>query len=123
MSVIVAAVGIFLAAFGIFGVIRPGTLTRFVAISWQAPSGLYLAMAIRLIFGVALIGAASSSRFPTVLLIIGALSIVTAVVAPLLGFERVRAFAEWWLVRPFWLIRAWAGIASAFGVFLVWAVW
>jgi hypothetical protein len=122
MSAIVAGVGIFLVGFGILGVIRPETLTRFVSASWQAPSGLYLAMAVRLTFGVALLGAASGSRFPNALLIVGILSIVSAVVAPFLGFERLRAFAEWWLARSSGLIRAWAGMAAAFGAFLVWAV-
>jgi hypothetical protein len=123
MSTIVSVVGIVIAGFGILGVIRPETLMRLVSLSWQAPSGLYLAMAVRVIFGVALIGAASSSRFPNALLIIGVLSIITAAVALLLGFERLRAFVDWWLARPPGLIRTWAAIASAFGVFLVCAVW
>lgn len=123
MSAIIVVVGIVLGGLGILGVIRPGKLLHLVSMSWQSPSGLYLAMAVRLVFGVALIGAASSSRFPDVLLFIGVLSIITAVLAPLIGFARLRAFVDWWLARPPGLIRAWAAIAAALGVFLVYAVW
>ena len=123
MSAIVSAVGIVIAGLGILGVIRPRNLVHLVSIPWKSPSGLYLAIVVRLIFGVALIGAASSSRFPNVLLIIGVLSIITAFLAPLLGFERLREFIDWWLARPPVFIRSWAAIAAVFGVFLVFAVW
>jgi hypothetical protein len=123
MSAIVAVVGIAMAGLGILGVIHPRKLGRFVSIPWQSRSGFYIAIAIRLIFGLAVIGAASSSRFPDVLLIIGVLSIITAVLAPLLRFERMRVFVDWWLAGPPGLIRAWAAIAAVLGVFLVFAVW
>jgi hypothetical protein len=122
MSAIVTVFGVAIAGLGIFGVIRPRDLVRFVSATWKSPSGLYLAIAVRLILGVALIGAASSSRFPDALRILGILSIITAVVAPILGTERVRAFVEWWAGRPSGLIRAWAAFATVFGVFLVHAV-
>jgi hypothetical protein len=123
MSAIVTVFGVAIAGLGILGLIRPEKLVRFVSVAWQPPSGLYLAIALRLTLGVALVGAASSSRFPDALYILGILSIITAVVAPILGSERVRAFIEWWTARPSGLIRAWAALATVFGVFLVLAVW
>jgi hypothetical protein len=123
MSAIVGVLGVVIAGLGILGIVRPGDLVRFVSVAWRSPSGLYLAIAVRLILGIVLIAAASSSRFPDALRILGALSIITAVLVPILGSERVRAFVEWWAGRPSGFIRAWATLAVAFGAFLVYAVW
>jgi len=64
MSVIVTLFGIAIAALGILGLIRPGSLIRLVSVAWQTRAGLYLAIILRLVLGAALIGAASRSRFP-----------------------------------------------------------
>lgn len=122
MSAIVGVLGVVIAGLGILGIVRPGDLVGFVSLAWKSPSGLYLAIAVRLVLGIALIGAASGSRYPDALRILGALSILTAVLVPILGSERVRAFVEWWVGRPCGLIRAWAAFAVVFGVFLVHAV-
>jgi len=122
MSVIVTLFGAAIGALGILGLIRPATLIGFISAAWQSRAGLYLAIILRLVLGVALIGAASGSRFPDALGILGIISIVAALVAPSLGFERLRAFVQWWIARPLGFIRAWALIAAVFGAFLVYAV-
>ena len=71
---------------------------------------------------MALIRAASGSRFPDALGVLGVISILAALVASALGFDRLRAFVQWWAARPAGFIRAWALVAVAFGVFLVYAV-
>ena len=48
--------------------------------------------------------------------------VVAALVASSLGFEHLRAFVRWWAARPSAFIRAWALVATVFGVFLVYAV-
>jgi len=122
MSVIVTLFGTAIAALGILGLIRPASLIGFVSAAWQLPTGFYLAIILRLVLGVALIGAASGSRFPDTLGILGVITIIAAVLASMLGFERLRAFVQWWAARPSGFIRAWALVAAAFGVFLVYAV-
>ena len=122
MSVIVSLFGLVIAALGILGVIRPGSLIHFVSAAWQTRAGLYLAITLRLVLGVALIGAASGSRFPDALGILGLISIVAALVASSVGFERLRTFVRWWAARPSGFVRAWALVAAGFGVFLVYAV-
>ena len=122
MSVIVTLFGTAIGALGILGLIRPASLIRFVSAAWQLRTGFYLAIIVRLVLGVALIGAASGSRFPDALGILGIISIVAALVASSVGFERLRAFVRWWTARPSGFIRAWALVAAAFGVFLVYAV-
>ena len=122
MSVVVTLFGTAIAALGILGLIRPASLIRFVSAAWQLPTGFYLAIILRLVLGVALIGAASGSRFPDTLGILGIISIVAALVASSVGFERLRAFVQWWIAQPSGFVRAWALVAAAFGVFLVYAV-
>jgi hypothetical protein len=122
MPVIVTLFGAAIAALGVLGLIRPASLIRFVSAAWRSRAGLYLAIILRLVLGVALIGAASGSRFPDALGILGIISIVAALVASSVGFERLRAFVRWWTVRPSGFIQAWALVAAAFGVFLVYAV-
>jgi len=122
MWVVVTLFGAAIAALGIVGLMRTASLIRFVSGAWQTRAGLYLAVILRLVLGVALIGAASRSRFPDAIGILGIISIVAALVAPSLRFERLRAFVQWWAARPSGFIRAWALVAAVFGVFLMYAV-
>ncbi|MFQ5591998.1 MAG: hypothetical protein ACE5HE_12600 [Phycisphaerae bacterium] len=123
MSVIATIGGILIGALGIVGLVRPGGLIRFVSGFWQTRQGLWLAIIVRLVLGVALIGAAAGSRFPDALGILGILSLVAVVVALSLGYERLRTFVQWWAARPSAFIRAWGLVASVLGVFLVYAVY
>lgn len=122
MSVIVTGFGIVIAVLGIVGLIAPGSLIRLVSAAWQSRAGLYLAIILRLVLGLALIGAAPGSRFPDALGILGVITILAAVIASMLGFERVRRFVQWWAARPSGFGRAWGLVAAVFGVFLVYAV-
>jgi len=122
MSVIVTLFGAAIAALGILGLMRPGGLVHFVSVAWQTRVAFHFAIMLRLILGVALIGAASGSRFPDALGILGVISLVAALVAPGLGFKRLRTFVQWWAARPPEFIRVWGLVAAVFGVFLVYAV-
>ncbi len=123
LTLVVALFGTAITVLGIFGFVRPGHLIRFIQASWQFPSGLYLAIGIRVVFGVVLLVAASESRFPMTFTILGIISLVAAGVAPLLGLARLQKFLQWWAARPPGLIRGWSLAAAAFGVFLVYGAW
>jgi hypothetical protein len=85
--------------------------------------GIYLAVIVRLVLGLALILSASDSRFPSVFLILGWIAIVAGVAAAFLGRERLRRFVNWWVERfsPSG-IRLWVLFAMAFGGFLVYGI-
>jgi len=85
--------------------------------------GIYFAVIVRLMLGVALIVAAPESLYPMAFLIVGWIAIVAAAAVAFIGRERLRRITDWFLERftpP--IIRLWLLIAMAFGGFLVYGV-
>lgn len=119
MTLVIELLGIAVAALGALGLVRPQRLIGFATSIWNSGAGLPAAVAIRVLLGAALLATASASRFPTPFRVLGALSLVAAVAAPLLGRERLRRFVDWWAGRPATFVRAWALVALGFGAFLV----
>ncbi len=122
MATIVALFGIVIATLGILGLVRPDNLIRLVSAPWQSPTGLYLAVAVQLMLGAALLAVASTSGFSGVLRTLGVISITAAVLAPIVGLEPLREFVQWCVARPAAFTRAWSLVALIFGAFLVYAV-
>jgi hypothetical protein len=121
MRAAVAAVGLFILVLGVLGVARPATLVGLVERPWRSHAGLYLAVGFRAALGILLLAGASSTRFPWVIGVLGVLSLVAAVSIPLLGYELLRKFVEWWVARPAGFVRTWSLVACAFGAFLLYA--
>lgn len=119
MNLAIAAFGLFVFAMGALGMIQPTGLMSVVERPWRTPLGLYMAMIFRLALGLLLLAGASSTRFPWVVGGLGAVSLLAAAAIPLIGFERLQRFVEWWLERPPAFIRAWAVVACLFGAFLI----
>lgn len=122
MSFAVALFGAAIAGLGVLGCLRPDSLIRFVQASWRPSTGLYLAIAIRVVFGLVLLAAAGESRFPGILRVLGVVALAAAAILPLIGRARLQRFVQWWIERPAVFVRAWAVAAAAFGAFLLYAV-
>lgn len=121
MTMAVATVGLLIFALGVFGLVRPAGLITFVERPWRTRAGLYLAVCLRLALGVLLIAAAASTRYPWMIGALGVLSVAAALLIPVLGYDRIHAFIDWWVDRSPAFIRAWAVAACAFGAFLTYA--
>jgi hypothetical protein len=121
MSIVVTTLGLLVFVLGVLGVVRPRALLGLVDVPWRSRAGLYLAVALRAVLGILLLAAATSTRFPWTIGALGIVSLAAAVSLPLLGYERLRKFVEWWLARPDAFTRAWSLVACAFGAFLVYA--
>lgn len=121
MALIVSALGALVAGLGVMGVVRPARLMRLVTSVFRTNRGIYFAVGLRLVFGIVLIVAASDCHFTVAVRILGIVAIAAAVIMLLLGVERVRRLIIWWLTRAEGFIRAWAFVAVAFGLFLVYA--
>lgn len=122
MSVTATTIGILITLLGVWGLLQPQPLLALVDKVWTRQSGVYLAVIIRLLFGVALLAAASESRFPVFISGLGIFVVIAALLVPLLGMTRIRGLVDWWKARPAWAIRAWAGVAALFGAFIVYAM-
>ncbi len=121
MTLVALIICLLLSALGALGVASPSRLLGVVR-NFQTPMGLYFAAALRVVLGVALFFAASASRAPDLIRILGVVIIVMGVVTPFFGLERFRRLLDWWSARGSAFIRAWAVLALAFGLSLAYAI-
>lgn len=121
MTVIALGFSVFVAALGLLGLASPSLILRFSE-PFQTPAGLYLAAALRLIMGAALFFAAPESRAPEALRVLGVIIIVAGVITLLFGPERFHRLLDWWSARGSGFKRAWAAVALALGLFLMYAL-
>jgi len=121
--IVVLVLGISMCMFAAWGIYAPQKLLQFVKRMMDEDWGIYFAVIVRLLLGVALIISAPDSRFPLTFLILGWIAIVAAVVAAFMGRGRLRSFINWWIERfsPAG-VRVWVLLAMAFGGFLIYGV-
>src|SRR5256885_7897750 len=87
-----------MAAFGLVAIVKPALahdLTRLFA----DKTGMWIATAIRAVLALGLLAAASESKAPMLLRILGLIILIVAIVMPILGLDRHRRMIEWWLAR------------------------
>ena len=120
MVLIIGGTVVVLAGWGMFA---PGKLMMFVRSAMDQHWGMYIAIAVRLVLGLALISVAPSSLFPVVFQVLGWIAIISAVVLAAVGRERVRRLIAWVSERfSASIIRLWLLFGIAFGAFLVYGV-
>ena len=111
----------FIAAIGVLVIVSPARaneLTRLFA----DKTGLWVATAIRAVLGLGLLAAASESKAPMLLRILGLIILIVAIAMPLLGLDRHRRMIDWWLARDR-KIQIICGAASfVFGVVLIYVI-
>lgn len=78
---------------GIAGMVSPDKMMA-LRRDYYTPGGLYVGGAVRIAMGLVLILAASISRWPIALRVLGAVMCLQALTANLLGLERARAILE-----------------------------
>ncbi len=116
-NLLAVALGLVVAAIGVLGVAAPSVLLEF-ARSLQSVGALYVIAAVRIGFGAILIWAASNSRTPRTLVILGVFIIIAGAATPFFGVERSRTVLDWWSSQGSFLTRAWPFAAVGFGVFI-----
>ena len=116
-NLLAVALGLVVATIGILGVAAPSVLLEFGR-SLQSAGALYVIAAVRIGFGAILIWAASNSRTPRTLLVLGVLIIIAGVATPFFGVERSRTVFDWWSTQGSFLTRVWPFAAIGFGLFI-----
>ena len=123
MKTLTFVIGLMIAAIGAVAVIAPSGLV-WIAENSATSGGFYLIGAVRAAFGLLLIAAASGSRAPRTLRVLGyvvlAAGIATAVTG-LVAMESARAAIEWWLRQEPGVVRLTGIPLLALGNFVAWA--
>lgn len=107
MKILAFVIGLFIAAVGAAGIIAPSCLT-WIAGHAVTSGAFYVVAAVRVAFGLVLISAASASRAPKTLRVLGCLIVIAGIVTALTGLaaiERARLIIEWWLRQGAGLTR------------------
>ncbi len=86
---------------------------------WTGQPRFLFAVIVRVLFGALLLSEAANLKFPLAMKIIGAISILAAVVLLLIGQERMDRFIDWWMRMSDNVLRFWSIFAFAFGAFLI----
>jgi uncharacterized membrane protein YtjA (UPF0391 family) len=110
-----------IAVLGALLLIKPALvhdLTRLLA----DKTGMWIVALIRAVLGLGLLAAASESKAPMLLRILGLLILIVAIVMPILGVDRHRRMIDWWLARAR-TVQMLAGVAAfVFGVALIYLI-
>jgi hypothetical protein len=114
-------VGLVIAAQGIFGLAAPEAFLSALSLVQKAPV-IYAAAVIRVAFGVVLFQAASLSLTPMILRIVGSLIVVGGLLTPFFGVRISQAILDSWLAGGSGVVRIWAGVSFALGVFILYSV-
>jgi hypothetical protein len=112
-----------IAAVGIGGLVAPSGLV-WIARHSVTSGAFYLIAAVRVAFGLVLVSAASASRAPRTLRIMGYVIVVAGLATALTGLvsiERARTIIDWWLQQGVGMIRVTAVVLVALGGFVAYA--
>ena len=110
-----------IAAMGVLVIVSPARsndLTRLFA----DKTGMWVATAIRAVLALGLLAAASESKLPMLLRILGLIILIVAIVIPILGLDRHRRMVDWWLARDRKAQIICGAASFVFGVFLIYAI-
>jgi len=120
MSVVVLIIGLLVMGLGLVVLAAPALLkpmvNKFIERRWMV-----FVVVFRITIGVLLFVAASDTRAPAFVLLMGILFIVAGILIPILGIERIKSIANWWIERSETVMRLWAAIVVLLGSALVWS--
>jgi hypothetical protein len=121
MKWIAIVLSLAVALVGVIGLVSPTALLGF-ARHFQSASGLYAAAALRVLLGGSLFLAASTSRAPRALRLLGIFIFVAGLVTPFIEPERVRDLLDWASRQGPLFLRGWGAFALGLGALLAWAL-
>ena len=120
MKILALGIGVLVIFFGLTALVWPEGLLRIGQYSFTQ-TGLYVIAAVRITIGLVLFLAATGSRAPRTLRVIGILVCVLGVVTALVTLERAQELLAWWLSHGPGLIRIAAVIIVGLGSFIAYA--
>ncbi len=120
LKILIALFGVLICLGGLTILILPEKFKNIMN-RWTGQPRFLFAVIIRVVLGAILLSEAANLKFPLAMKIIGATSILAAVVLLLVGQERMDRFIDWWMKQSDKLLRVSSVLAIAFGAFFIYA--
>lgn len=122
MKTVILILGALIFLIGVAVLIRPKSVFDWLG-SYSKSLGTHvMAVATRVVLGVALIMYAAQSRYPHVLEVLGWIAVAAAVILALMGRSNFRKLMDWAMQFAVSYGRIAGALAIVFGGFLVYAV-
>jgi hypothetical protein len=115
--------GLCILTVGAVGILAPSSLV-WVAHHFITSGPFYVIATVRVAFGLVLISAASASRSPKALRVLGYVILIAGIataVTGLLAIGRARASIEWWLQQGSGVVRLTGVLVLSLGGFVAYA--
>jgi hypothetical protein len=109
----------FIGLLCLYGFIFPKQLVNVVTAFWNKKMAFYLAILIRLLFGISLIFAAPVSKYENLFNFLGFITILAAILILILGRKKIGMVLQWATNWPLLGLRAWLMFGLAFCGFLI----
>ena len=120
--IVIFTLSIAICILSAWGIYAPDRLLKLVKRVTNREWGIYFAVIVRLLFGLALIIVASNSKFPLAFQVLGWIAIIAAVVIIFLGRERISKLITWFEQLSPTVTRVWLLFGIAFGGFLIFGI-
>lgn len=118
---LVVGFGVLVVCIGTWVVVDPQQLPTY-ANRFVDPSGLWIAVGMRVSVGALLLFTAPASRTPAVLRVLGVLFVLSGLTLAVLGLERLQGIVDWGSGLDNLTFRGIGLVAALIGAFLVWSV-
>jgi hypothetical protein len=106
---------------GIIGLAAPDIFAGIVGFMQTSPA-IYAAAAVRVAVGIVLLQAASTSRLPIFMRILGGFVLLGGLVTPFVGRQFAEVILDWWSSHGSALVRLFAAVSFALGLVTAYAV-
>jgi len=101
MKVLITIVGLIAFGVGVADLVSPEILLT-IGRDVLTPAGLYVIAFVRVGVGLLLLGAATTSRMPRAVRILGAVVLISGIATPIFGLQRSLSVLNWWAAQgPF----------------------
>lgn len=123
MKALAFVFGLFITVVGVVGIIAPSSLV-WLAEHFVTTGSFYIIAAIRIAFGLILISAASASRAPKAVRVLGYVILILGIITAITGLVAIgqaRGTIEWWSEQGSAIVRLTSVLLLALGGFVAYA--
>jgi len=119
--VLALCISLLLLVQGLIGLAAPDVFAGVVRFMQTSPA-IYAAAAVRAAIGIVLLQAASTSRLPIFLRILGGFVLLGGLLTPFVGRQFAEVILDWWSSGGSALVRLFAAVSLALGLVTAYAV-